>query len=99
MPSRISRADVEAVAALAHLELDEAEIELFVPQLDGILDYVDQLTRIDTRGVPPTSHVGITGGVERGDDVRPGLDRDEALAAAPDANRLAGLFRVPRVIG
>jgi Asp-tRNA(Asn)/Glu-tRNA(Gln) amidotransferase C subunit len=35
----------------------------------------------------------------RDDVVRPSLPREEALAAAPDADIPAGLFKVPRVLG
>jgi aspartyl-tRNA(Asn)/glutamyl-tRNA(Gln) amidotransferase subunit C len=94
-----SRAQVEAIAALAHLELDETELDLFGRQLGDILTYVDQLQRIDTTGVPPTASVVSAHAADRDDEVRPSLDRRDAIANAPDAAREAGLFRVPRVIG
>ena len=95
----LSRAEVEAVASLAQLELDEAEIDLFGRQLAEILTYVEQLQRIDTTGVPPTASIIAAHAADRDDQVRPSLDRAEAMANAPDAARQAGLFRVPRVIG
>jgi aspartyl-tRNA(Asn)/glutamyl-tRNA(Gln) amidotransferase subunit C len=94
-----SRAEVEAIAALAQLELDDAEVDLFGRQLAEILTYVEQLQRIDTTGVPPTASVVSAHAADRDDVVRPSLDRDDAIANAPDAARQAGLFRVPRVIG
>ena len=94
-----SRGDVEAIAALAQLELDDAEIDLFGRQIAEILTYVEQLQRIDTTGVPPTASVASPYAADRDDVVRPSLDRAEAIANAPDAARQAGLFRVPRVIG
>ena len=94
-----SRADVEAIAALAQLELDDTEIGLFGRQLAEILTYVEQLQRIDTTGVPPTASVVSAHAADRDDVVRPSLDRADAIANAPDAARQAGLFRVPRVIG
>jgi len=94
-----SRADVEAIAALAQLELDDAEIDLFGRQLAEILTYVEQLQRIDTAGVAPTASVASAHAADRDDVVRPSLDRAEAMANAPDAARQVGLFRVPRVIG
>ena len=99
MPAAFSRAQVEAVAALANLELDEQEIVLFGRQLADILDYANQLQAIDTTGVPPTASVVTRHGADRADDERPSLDRAEALANAPDASLHAGLFKVPRVIG
>jgi aspartyl-tRNA(Asn)/glutamyl-tRNA(Gln) amidotransferase subunit C len=99
MLAAFSRAQVEAVAALANLELDDQEIELFGRQLADILEYATQVQGIDTTGVPPTASVVTRHSVDRADDVRPSLDRAEALANAPDASLHAGLFKVPRVIG
>jgi aspartyl-tRNA(Asn)/glutamyl-tRNA(Gln) amidotransferase subunit C len=97
--SAFSREQVEAIASLARLELDDSELELFGRQLGEILDYVDQLQRIDTTGVPPTASVASAHAADRDDVVRPSLDRRDALANAPDPAREGGLFRVPRVIG
>jgi aspartyl-tRNA(Asn)/glutamyl-tRNA(Gln) amidotransferase subunit C len=99
MPSALTREDVAKIAALANLELDVAEIDLFARQLAEILAYADDVQQIDTTGVPPTASVVTRHAADRADDVRPCLDRDEALANAPDAAVDVGLFRVPRVIG
>lgn len=99
MPAVFSRADIERIAALAHLELKEQEVELFAAQLGDILVYANQLQQIDTTGVPPTASVVLDDEGERVDEVAASLDRDVALANAPDASLDAGLFRVPRVIG
>jgi aspartyl-tRNA(Asn)/glutamyl-tRNA(Gln) amidotransferase subunit C len=99
MPAGFSRSQVEAVAALANLELDDQEIELFARQLGDILDYANQVQSIDTTGVPPTASVAIRHSADRADVVLPSLDRTDALANAPDGSPEAGLFKVPRVIG
>jgi len=99
MPAAFSRADVEKIAALANLELDAAELELFVRQLGDILHYAEQVQKIDTAGVPPTASVVTLHAADREDSVQPSLDRNTALANAPEANPDAGLFKVPRVIG
>jgi aspartyl-tRNA(Asn)/glutamyl-tRNA(Gln) amidotransferase subunit C len=99
MPSGFTRAQVEAIAALAHLQLDEAEIDLFARQLGDILAAADEVQGVDTTGVPPTASVVTRHSADREDEVRPCLDRDEALANAPDPALDAGLFKVPRVIG
>ncbi len=98
MSAGFSRAQVQSVAALANLELTDAEIELFSEQLGKILDYAEQVQQIDTTGVPPTASV-VTAVAERDDVVQPSLDRESALANAPDPHLEAGLFKVPRVIG
>ena len=92
-------ADVERIAALAHLELTDEEKTLFTRQLADILAYAEQVQQIDTSGVPATAHVLATSDAERDDELRPSLTVAEAAGNAPDAAADAGLFRVPRVIG
>jgi aspartyl-tRNA(Asn)/glutamyl-tRNA(Gln) amidotransferase subunit C len=99
MPSGFTRDQIVAIAALAHLELDASEIDLFARQLGQILAYAEVVQQLDTNGVPPTASVAAGHTSDRPDEVGPSLDRDEVLAAAPDAAMDAGFFRVPRVIG
>jgi aspartyl-tRNA(Asn)/glutamyl-tRNA(Gln) amidotransferase subunit C len=99
MPATFSRLQIEAIASLAHLRLDEDEIELYARQLGEILEYANQVQNIDTAGVPPTATIVTRHGADRADIVQPSLDRTAALANAPDASLEAGLFKVPRVIG
>jgi len=99
-----TREQVRAVAALANLDLDETEIEMFTRQLGEILAYAGEVQQVDTRGTPPTASVLTQYPADRPDQVRPSLPTDEALAGAPDPAldsqaKPGGLFRVPRVIG
>lgn len=98
MTDRFSRGDVERVARLARLELNADEQDLFARQLAGILAYAEQIQRVDTEGVEPTSHAGDAA-MLRDDEIRPSLPREASLAAAPDSDLTAGLFKVPRVLG
>ena len=86
------------VARLAHLELSDAEVDLFTHQLADILAYASDVQQVDTADVPPTSHALASGPMWREDVPVPSLDRDEVLANAPDARREAGLFRIPKVL-
>ena len=99
MPARFTRSDVEAIAELANLDLDERELELFARQLGDILDYANQVQQIDTTGVPPTASIVTRHQADRADQVQPSIARPEALANAPDADPDGRYFRVPRVIG
>ena len=94
-----SREQVNAVAALANLELTGEEIEKFAKQLADILAYADEVLQVDTRGIPPTASVLTRVPADRPDEVQPSLTPGEALANAPDPAARAGLFKVPRVIG
>jgi len=102
---QLTTAQVEAVAALANLELEPDEIELFARQLGDVLTHVEELNQIDTSGVSPTTS-SYGGGVahlsvERPDQLRPSLPVDEVLANAPERENVrdGGFFKVPRVIG
>ena len=97
--SKLTIADVERIATLAHLELTDEEKQLFTKQLADILSYAEQLQAIDTTGVPATAHVDAATGVERPDEPRPSLPVADVLSNAPDAAPENALFRVPRVIG
>jgi aspartyl-tRNA(Asn)/glutamyl-tRNA(Gln) amidotransferase subunit C len=98
---KINREDVLHVAALAHLELSESEVETYRRQLDEILSYVEKLNELDTAQVEPMAQVlagteGGEAGAWRDDAVIPAGITDEALASAPDP--APPYFRVPRVI-
>lgn len=97
MAERITRAEVEHVAQLARLALDEAEIVSLTEQLGAILDHAALVSALDTHDVPPTAHPLPIVNVFRVDEARPCLDRDEVLAAAPQAQE--NRFRVPRILG
>ena len=96
--SSLTIADVERIAALAHLELTDEEKQLFTRQLADVLSYAEQLQAVDTTGVPATAHVNVFER-DREDEPRPSLPVADAIANAPDGAPGAGLFRVPRVIG
>jgi aspartyl-tRNA(Asn)/glutamyl-tRNA(Gln) amidotransferase subunit C len=94
--AQLTRADVEHVARLARLALDDDEIEQFTRELGVILEYADQVAVLDIHDVPPTAHPLPLINVLRADEPRPSLGRDEVLAEAPDADD--GRFRVPRIL-
>ncbi|HEY5975081.1 MAG TPA: Asp-tRNA(Asn)/Glu-tRNA(Gln) amidotransferase subunit GatC [Geobacteraceae bacterium] len=93
---KITRQQVEQVATLARLELNEEEVGLFTGQMDAILAYVEKLNELDTDGIVPTSHAVPMENAFRDDMERPSIGVDKALANAPD--RVASFFRVPKVI-
>ena len=98
MAAELTTADVERIAALAHIELTDEEKQLFTRQLADILHYAEQVQAVDTTNVPPMAHV-VSARSERDDELQPSLSVEEALANAPDGALDAGLFRVPRVMG
>lgn len=93
----ISREEVEKVSLLGRLLLSDEELDRMTTQLGQILGYMDLLGEVDTDGVEPMAHALDVSDVFRDDRVRPSLDRDRALANAP--NRDAECYRVPAVLG
>ena len=93
---KITREEVMHVANLARLDMDEASIDKFADQIGTILEYVDVLNRVDTQGVTPTSHAISLTNVFREDQAKKTLERDKALANAPQKED--GNFVVPKVI-
>ena len=92
----LSKEEVRHVAQLARLHLSDEELGRFTHQLSQILDYAAALRELDTTGVIPTSHAIPMRNVFREDEVRPSLERDKALANAPDGHESS--FRVPRIV-
>jgi len=96
----IEEKDIAKVAQLAHLELDEAELKVFGPQIADIITYVEQLNELDTANVSPALG-GLTPEGEktdssRDDETAASLGQKIALAEAPDPAE--GHFRVPKVL-
>lgn len=93
---KITKAEVEHVAKLARLALDDAEIVTLTSQMDAILDYVDKLNELDTTGIEPTAHAVPMDNAFRDDRVAASIGIDRALANAPA--RAEDCFKVPKVI-
>lgn len=93
----LSRDDVARLAALARIEMTDAELDRLAPQLDDILDAVASVTKVAGDDVAPMSHALPLTNVFRSDEVTPSLTSAQALAGAPDVED--GRFRVPRILG
>ena len=78
----ISSKDVLTVAHLSRLTLDEDAVARMTSELDQILGYVQKLDELDTIDVPPTAQVTVDAAPLRLDEVRPGVAKADALAAA-----------------
>jgi len=88
--------DVRHVAKLARIELGEDELRRLQEQISRVLDYIDQLRKLDVSNMDPFTHPGEFGNVVRPDQTRPSLPRDQAVGNAPE--RSADFFTVPRVL-
>lgn len=92
----ISPEDVQHVAELARLGLDQAELDRMADQINNILEAMDVLRRLDTSAIPPTAQVIPVSNVMRDDVARPSWPIDAILRNAPD--RRDSQFAVPAVL-
>ncbi len=92
--------DIRKVAKLAHLEITDAEVETYTPQMESIVRYIEQLNELDTSSVEPMLG-GLTAEGEatqtlRADEPSGSLPQSEALGQSPAA--VEGHFQVPKVL-
>lgn len=92
---KIDREEARRIAALAHLEFDDAGLDRMASEMTAILTYIDQLKEVeDSR--PRLSTKGEDATPLRVDEVRPGVRREDAERNAPAWRD--GHFVVPKVI-
>ena len=94
--NRITEDQVKKVAELARLKLDNNEVKHHAKQIEKILDYINQLQKIDTNGVPSTTRAIEVINVLRSDANNKFENRDELLNLAPA--RENDFFKVPKII-
>jgi aspartyl-tRNA(Asn)/glutamyl-tRNA(Gln) amidotransferase subunit C len=92
----VDEATVRKVASLARIAVSDAEVAAMVPELSGLLDWVDQLGEVDVTGVEPMTAVIANTLRLRPDVVTDGDVREKVLANAPAPEH--GFFGVPKVI-
>ena len=94
--SRISREEVSKVAQLAKLKLNEEQIDNHATQIEKILDYINQLEKIDTTNVPCTTRAIEVINIVRSDINEKYENREGLLNLAP--SREDDFFKVPKII-
>lgn len=94
MANIISDETIEYVGILAKLELSAEEREQAKKDMGRMLDYIDKLNELDTKGIEPMPHVFPVDNVFREDVVTNGDDREQMLANAPQ--KKDGTYMVPK---
>lgn len=92
----IDRSDVEKIAHLARLGLNDADIPRTTEALNSILGLIDQMQAVDTSGIEPLAHPLEASQRLRDDAVTESNRRDAYQAIAPAVE--SGLYLVPQVI-
>jgi len=93
---KIQRIEVEQVARLARLALQDDELEALTGQMDQLLAYVEKLNELDTEGIIPTAHAVPMENAFRADEIKASIGTEKALSNAPQ--REESCFVVPKVI-
>ena len=94
--NKITEDQVKKVAQLARLRLDNNQVKHHAEQIEKILEYINQLQKIDTIDVPCTTRAIEVTNVLRTDVNDKFEDRDELLNLAP--SRENDFFKVPKII-
>ena len=97
----VDKATVARIAALARIKVSDGEVEAMVPELNQILEWVEQLGEVDVTGIEPMTAVipntlRLRDDVVDADPLTGGNKRDAVLANAPAPEH--GFFGVPKVI-
>ncbi|MEO1291683.1 MAG: Asp-tRNA(Asn)/Glu-tRNA(Gln) amidotransferase subunit GatC [Pseudomonadota bacterium] len=87
---------VRRAAKLARIAVTEEEVAPLVTELNGILDWIEQLSEVDVEGVEPMTTVTPMRLKRRQDAVTDGGYPEQILANAPEAQE--GFFVVPKVV-
>ena len=93
---KISKDEVENIAHLARLDIDDLQKEKITGQLSNILQYIDKLKDIDVKGVKPSSGASFMNNVLRDDKLKTSPGLDVTLASAPDRDE--DFYIVPKTI-
>ncbi len=92
----VDKTTVARVAHLARLAVPEDRLEPLAAELSGILDWIEQLSQVDTENVPPLTSVADITLPRRADEVTVGNQQFEVLDNTPETEQ--GYYVVPKVI-
>lgn len=92
----LSRKDVQKVASLARIRMNDETLDKLAPQMSKIIDFVEQLGEVNTENVEPLANVVDITLALREDIVNDGNCAQKILANAPD--QAQGYFVVPKVV-
>jgi aspartyl-tRNA(Asn)/glutamyl-tRNA(Gln) amidotransferase subunit C len=91
----LSLKDAQHIAELARIQVSDTELEQYRKQLGSILEYAARLSTVETSHISPTTTILPPQPFLREDEVRSSLDRESALANAPQIER--DMFKIPPV--
>ena len=93
---RVTIEEVEKIASLSMLSLDDEKKKMMQQNLDAILEHAERLNKLDTDGIEPTTYILKQQNVEREDIPGKVWNKEDMLKNAPEQED--GFFVVPKVV-
>ncbi|HKB88681.1 MAG TPA: Asp-tRNA(Asn)/Glu-tRNA(Gln) amidotransferase subunit GatC [Patescibacteria group bacterium] len=95
--AKFTKSDVLHVAKLANLNLTDAELKKFLPQLSTIVEHISELNKVDTNNIEPTNQTTGLTNIFREDQVKvSSINQASALAGTDNIHN--GYFKVPAIL-
>ena len=95
MKEKISKNEVRHIASLAHLKINDQEIDSYKKDLNSILEYVSRLNELDTEKIQPLRGIQTRENVWQEDEPVKSSNTESILKNAPE--REEKYFKVPKI--
>ncbi len=93
----ITKEELKHIANLSNLYFSDEELEKYTKDMSSVVEFANELSKIDTQGVEITTSILGEYNIFRKDEVKESFDRDILLQNAPEQGD--GMFKIPKVIG
>lgn len=92
----ISREEIKHIANLSRLNVSDSDLDKYAETLSNIVDMANEISKLNTDDVKPTSHILENVNVFRKDEVSPSYSREKILENAP--TKESGCISLPKVV-
>lgn len=92
----VSKEELLHIVKLAHIKIDENEIDNYLKNLDDILNFADIINKADTNGLDVTIGANENCNVFRKDEIKEFDDHDALFANGKEVER--GMYKIPKVL-
>ena len=93
---QLSKKELQNLAKLSHLQLDEEESDALVLELSKVLEYFSSLQEIDTKNVKISGHPLKIVNTYRADKISDSMKTEDVLKNAPQRNK--NFFKIKKVL-
>ncbi len=92
----VSKEELLHIVKLAHIKINDDEIDTYLKNLDDILDFADIINKADTNGLDVTIGANENYNVFRKDEIKEFDDHDALFANSKEVER--GMYKIPKVL-